>query len=292
MKYEFPWKVCDKAAFERSVAAAFPKGDWLARAIVEKFDSDIRVHRDGCSASKLANAEEQVWQYGPVLVRYRLLSVTQQVEVLSVTLSVTTMRNAIESVVKIFRQNPNATDDEILDRVIATGIEHTMAVQLVALLPLAYGRVTLTDGDVVFSDIYLCPGTKGQPDRKGRLSSLPLWADGLDFASRDSEPSFPIASRSSEVRVANAALLDGKKPSHLVWGPPVFLWPVDAFVVPGRAERTPPWWRRIWDAPAEHSVTFRERSVARVAFIIALLVGLLAVAIVVYYAASLLREIH
>jgi hypothetical protein len=85
MKYEFPWKVRDKEAFERSAAAAFPNGDWLARAVVEKFDSDIRVHPGGWSASKLANAEEQVWQYGPVSVRYRLLPATQQVEVLSVS---------------------------------------------------------------------------------------------------------------------------------------------------------------------------------------------------------------
>jgi hypothetical protein len=40
MRYEFPWKVRDKEAFERSVAATFPNGELLAKAVVEKFDAD------------------------------------------------------------------------------------------------------------------------------------------------------------------------------------------------------------------------------------------------------------
>ena len=60
MKYEFPWKVRDKEAFERSVAAAFPNGKLLAKAVAEKFDADIRVHPRGWSASKLSDKVEQV----------------------------------------------------------------------------------------------------------------------------------------------------------------------------------------------------------------------------------------
>jgi hypothetical protein len=84
MKYEFPWKVRDKEAFERSVAATFPNGELLAKAVAEKFDADIRVHPGGWSASRLSDKVEQVWEYGRVSVRYRLLPATQQVEVLSV----------------------------------------------------------------------------------------------------------------------------------------------------------------------------------------------------------------
>ncbi len=81
MKYESPWKVRDKEAFERSVAATFPNGELLTKAVVEKFDADIRVHPGGWSASKLCDKVEQVWEYGRVSIRYRLLPATQQVEV-------------------------------------------------------------------------------------------------------------------------------------------------------------------------------------------------------------------
>jgi hypothetical protein len=202
------------------------------------------------------------------------------------------MQKLIESAVQIFRSFPECSEEEVLSRVIESGVERAEAIQLVALLPLAYGRVTLSDSGVVFSDIYVCLGAEGEPDRKGRLSSLPLWPEALSFASRDKQPSFPIASRSSEVQAANAALQDGKDLTRLVWGPPVFLWPLDSFATPARAERGPRWGRQIWDAPAEHSVTHGERSVARVAMIIAVLVGLLAVAVVAYYAISVLRELH
>jgi len=84
MNYEFPWKVRDKEAFERSVAATFPNGELLAKAVVEKFDADLRVHPQGWSASRLSDKVEQVWEYGRVSVRYSLLPATQQVEVLSV----------------------------------------------------------------------------------------------------------------------------------------------------------------------------------------------------------------
>jgi len=84
MSYEFPWRVRNNAEFERSVAAAFPNGEWLATAIVAKFNSDIRVHGEG-SASRAFEQMERVWEYGKVLVRYRLLPVKQMVEILSVT---------------------------------------------------------------------------------------------------------------------------------------------------------------------------------------------------------------
>jgi hypothetical protein len=84
MNYECPWKVRDRAAFERSVAQTFPNGEMLAKAVVEKFDADLRVHPGGGAASQLSDSVERVWEYGRVSVRYRLLPATQQVEVLAV----------------------------------------------------------------------------------------------------------------------------------------------------------------------------------------------------------------
>jgi hypothetical protein len=206
--------------------------------------------------------------------------------------SIRLMQKLIESAVEIFRSFPDSSDEEILTRIIETGVERSTAVQLVALLPLAYGRLALSDSGVVFPDVYICLDDDGEPTRKGSLSSLPLWDEALNFARKDKDPSFPIASRSPEVRAANAALHDATTLSELVWGPPVFQSPASCFAASEQHKGRPWWWRQIWIAPTEHSVTPGERSVARVVMIIALLIGLFAIAIVVYYAASLLREPH
>jgi len=49
-----------------------------------------------------------------------------------------TMRQAIESAVRIFRANPNASEDEILNRVVETGIRRPLAMQLAALGSFAF----------------------------------------------------------------------------------------------------------------------------------------------------------
>jgi hypothetical protein len=152
------------------------------------------------------------------------------------------MRDLIESAVQIFRANPEAGDDDILEKVIATGVDRPLATQLVALLPIAYGRMLLSKDRVSFSDYYICLRDNGKPGRTGRLACLPVWAEALDFATHDGYPPFPIASRSSEIRVANEALKDGKTLQSLVWSPPVFLWPVDSYRDPKKV-----WWQ-FWKA--------------------------------------------
>ncbi len=150
------------------------------------------------------------------------------------------MRQIIEATVQIFRANPEAPDAEILEKVIAAGMDRALATQLVALLPLAYGRTMFSNGNVPFSDYYICLGENGKRERTGRLARLPVWLEALDFARRDGNPPFPIAARSSEICVANEALKDGKKLQKLVWSPPVFLWPVDSYRDPKRS-----WWQ-LW----------------------------------------------
>jgi hypothetical protein len=189
------------------------------------------------------------------------------------------MRQFIESAVRIFRTHPNSSDDEILDLVVESGVERAMATQLVALLPLAYGRVMLSDSGSAFSNTYICVGEKGKADRKGNLNTLPLWAEAISFAKQDGEPSFPIASRSAEVRAANEALHNGSKLQNLVWSPPVFLWPVDSFAGSGEGSSKQRGWLPAHNGtPAEKVVT-----------VIAILIGLTIFSVVVYYAISLLR---
>ena len=152
------------------------------------------------------------------------------------------MRHLIESAVQIFRANPEAGDNDILEKVIATGVGRPLAAQLVALLPIAYGRMLFSKNRVPFSDYYICFRDNGEPGRAGRLADIPVWAEALDFAAHDGDPPFTISSRSSEIRVANEALKAGKKLQSLVWSPPVFLWPVDSY-----PDSKKPWWR-FWKA--------------------------------------------
>ncbi len=148
------------------------------------------------------------------------------------------MRQIIESAVQIFRANPGAPDDAILEKVIATGVDRALATQIVALLPIAYGRTVFSKDSVPFSDYYICLQENGKPGRTSRLARLPAWPAARDFATHDGETPFPIAARSSEIRVAHEALKDGKKVQNLVWSPPVFLWPVDSY---RDSKRT--WWQ-------------------------------------------------
>jgi len=195
------------------------------------------------------------------------------------------LRELIKSTVRIFRANPHLDADEILQLIIDTGVERRLAIQLVALLPLAYGRVLLSDTGALFPGTYLCLGTPG----KGRLDALPLWSEALTFAQNDAEPFFPIASRSPEVRAANRALRDGKKLDSLVWAPPAFLWPIEPIPGTEGGASRPHWLRQMWDEPAIYSVPRRERTLARIAMVVGILVALFAVGLVAYYALDLLR---
>jgi len=198
------------------------------------------------------------------------------------------MQQIIELAVQVFRANPNLDEDEILERMIENGIERKVASQLLELLPLAYGRETLSDVGVLFSDFYVYVNEPG----RGRLSALPLWKEVVEFAKKDPEPSFPIASRSPEIRAANEGLNEGKKLETLVWGPAAFLRPIEPIAGLEVSSKKPGWWRQIWDAPALHSVTHGERTITRIAMVIGVLVGLFALCLVAYYALSLFRALH
>lgn len=78
------WTVCNKSEIERSLARAFPNSGWLAMAIIEKFQADVQLHPWVWQSSKIER-QEQVWQYGQVSVRYRLLSAQQEVVIMSVS---------------------------------------------------------------------------------------------------------------------------------------------------------------------------------------------------------------
>jgi len=195
------------------------------------------------------------------------------------------MRQAIESAVQIFRANPDASNDEIFCRFIDGGIERSVAAQLIVLLPLAYGRVSLSNSGVLFSDTYIGEVEPSQDRRESRLGSLPLWTEAVAFARHEAsrgvagQAFFTIASRSAEVRAINAALHDEKKLQNLVCRPTVILWSsFDSSA--GCSERVTSGSART------------EKVILAVVVGIAVLVGLLAIGAVVYEVISLVRASH
>lgn len=161
------------------------------------------------------------------------------------------MREWIEATVELMRSNRNASANEILRLLITCDIPEPDAMQLVTLVPIAYGRVLLRDCGAAFSANYVCPGSELKSTSEHPLSSLPLWNEITNFAKSELAARLPhdslitIAGRSSELHAINHALHAGKKLQNLVLTPPHFHWPVFAQSnpPPGRATKRRSWWK-------------------------------------------------
>jgi hypothetical protein len=209
------------------------------------------------------------------------------------------MRESIQTAVEIMRSHRQSSEGEIFQLLLDRGIDRPIAVQLVTLLPIAYGRVVLAGSGVLFSDTYLCLDEGGEPGAASRLDGVPLWTEAVAFAKHEvssevaGEALLAIAGRSSEVDAINKALHDGKKLQNLRCFPPLFPWPDFASSVgSGRAVKKSRWRWQLWEGQEMLPLSRGERVMARVAMAIAILVGLLAIGVVGYYAISLWRASH
>ena len=161
------------------------------------------------------------------------------------------MRESIQATVELMRSNRNASANEILRLLIARGLPEPDAMQLVTLVPIAYGRVLLRDCGAAFSANYLCPGSEPKSTSEHPLESLPLWNEITNFAKSELAARLPhdslmtIAGRSSELHAINQALHAGKKLQNLVLTPPLFNWPAFRPSNPPsvRASKPRPWWK-------------------------------------------------
>jgi hypothetical protein len=200
------------------------------------------------------------------------------------------------------RSHPECSRDEIFQRLLDGGIDRRVAAQLVVLLPQAYGRVGLAGCGVLFSNQYVCLDETGNPCRKGWLDDLPLWKEAIAFARQEvsngasGDALLAIAGRSAEISSINKALRDGKELQNLVCSPTVSIWPEFLSSVNSGpiAEQKLRWWQ-IWpwferSLPSNYSRA--EKGIATGAFGAAILVGLLAIGVVGYYALSLWRASH
>jgi hypothetical protein len=143
------------------------------------------------------------------------------------------MNAVIAEAVTIFREFPNASDEEILRRLVATGRERVMAARLVEFVPMAYCRVLLADSGVKFSDGFQRKLCDGGISAKRLLVEEPLWAEVLSFAESErragvsGEALLVIAARSAEFDAVNQLLNKGSKLENIATTPIQFQWPDD-----------------------------------------------------------------
>ena len=141
------------------------------------------------------------------------------------------MSGAISMAVAIFREFPDASDEEALRKLAAAGVECVVARRLVEFLPMAYCRLIPSDTGVTFSDRFRRKLADGSLSAERSLNSEPLWAETLSFAKSEKQGGvtgtalLAIATRSSEFDAANQLANQGSKLKDIVLTPTVFLWP-------------------------------------------------------------------
>lgn len=163
------------------------------------------------------------------------------------------MQPEIALAVQIIRSHLNAPEADLLEALLAHGINRPVAVQLIMLVPLAYGRAGLANSGVRFSDYFICMGPNGRPKRECKLNSLAVWNESIAFARKEIDSgacgaaALAIAGRSPETNAINQALHGGEKIEDLVISPPVFIWPeFNSSVHADLSSKAPRRWWHFW----------------------------------------------
>jgi len=141
------------------------------------------------------------------------------------------MKSVISRGVDIFRKSPDASDDDIYRKTIAAGIESKHAARLVEFLPMAYCRLILSGRGTRFSVMFRRRQHDGSLSHEQALSSEPLWAEIMSFASAEQAAGaagrdlLAIASHSAEFDAVNQLLNRGSKPEDIALSTAVLVWP-------------------------------------------------------------------
>lgn len=149
------------------------------------------------------------------------------------------MNADISGAVAAFREFPNASDEEILRKLLAAGLDRSTASRLVEFLPMAYCRVVLADAGIKFSERFQRKLADGKLSAERPLDSDPLWAATLSFAWAEKRSGvsgkslLAVATHSAEFDAVNRLANQGTKLSDIVLTPTVFQWHDDG-QVPGQ----------------------------------------------------------
>jgi hypothetical protein len=138
------------------------------------------------------------------------------------------MSAVIFGAVAVFREFPNASDEDILGKLLKAGVDRSTASRLVEFLPMAYCRVVLADSGVKFCERFQRKLADGQLSAERPLDSDPLWAATLSFAWAEKrsgvsgESLLVVAARSAEFDAVNQLANRGTKLDDIVLTPTLF----------------------------------------------------------------------
>jgi hypothetical protein len=141
------------------------------------------------------------------------------------------MNPVMSQVVANFREFPNVSDEEILRKLVAVGIERAIAARLVEFVPMAYCRLIFADSGIRFSECFRRKLADGSLSAERPLDSEPLWGEAISFASAEKQRGvsgralLTVAARSSEFDAVNQLANQGSELKDIVLTTIVFQWP-------------------------------------------------------------------
>ena len=140
------------------------------------------------------------------------------------------MNDPIGLVVKLFREFPNLSDDQVLARLFEQGMNEDLAKRLLTFIPMVYVRILLGNTPVRFPDSYEIE-IQGESRRElHRFSDEPSWPIIYAFARAEiarglsSKELLDIAGRSAELDAINQALNAGCQLENAQLGNAVVKW--------------------------------------------------------------------
>jgi len=134
----------------------------------------------------------------------------------------------VSRAVALFADQPGLDDDDYARALIAAGADPGDAALMVAMVPLAFGRVMVEGLEVGFSPTATVQRRGGGPPAEVVLDDHPIFSEAAFLAERSQEQGtlsrdqfLSIALRSAEIDALNQALEAGAQPADLEFAPPI-----------------------------------------------------------------------
>jgi hypothetical protein len=117
--------------------------------------------------------------------------------------------------------SPDATNAKLRDLLVTTGYDHALVSQAIQFVPVAFGRVLLSNLGIQFSPNYILLSGEGWLVERGLLESLEVYRTAQAMTSSRADAMRAVALRSAEVTAINSALNAGSNPADLAAVPVV-----------------------------------------------------------------------
>jgi|GEM_PF-1782772 len=166
---------------------------------------------------------------------------------------------AVQQSLQAFSSVPTGDWAALEAAIVRAGVPPAVAAEVVAIMPIAFGRVVLDGMGIEFSPDYATPESAAEGRAAGSLVEQPMYvgahmmASGMMGRQAGGDALVSTALWSSEFSAVNQALNAGSNPSDLVVGPPLITGlgggsgPADSAAAatdPAGAGKRP-WWR-VW----------------------------------------------